>query len=53
MNDLGPEDYAMKTDTLELPANTLQSEPETNMMKVRDRETIDKIEDSFLQHVII
>jgi hypothetical protein len=42
----------MKSDTLELPVNTLESEPESNMMKVRDRETIDKIEESFASGVL-
>src|SRR6185312_14835508 len=42
----------MKSDTLDLPVNTLESEPESNMMKVRDRETIDKIEESFASGVL-
>lgn len=42
----------MKTDTLEPPVTSLQSEPETNMLKIRDRETIDKIEASFAGGVL-
>jgi len=42
----------MKTDTMEAPVATLHGEPETNMLKVRDRETIDRIEGSFSSGIL-
>lgn len=42
----------MKTETMEVSVAVPQSEPETNMLKLRDRETIDRIETSFLSGVL-
>lgn len=42
----------MKTDTMEAPVAIPQSEPETNMLKLRDRETIDRIEASFSSGIL-